>query len=194
MMSYRIICGREKERGIEEQEESEGMELWGKRTRCHVGFSVRTLYQMRREDWPKPSCLNMAATCSRSRSVCEELIPSFGVIATKIPELAASHSFLLPWQSLIWNRPIRWMLLFFCWERCRDSGGLFALQRHVFQRARFTFLTSKIHTAYTYHNANVQRQNWIRRTAWYQTLECFIISIFHLIIINERLTTCHRLS
>lgn len=40
-----------------------------------------------------------------------------------------------------------WMLSLFCSERCRDSGGLFAQEGHVFQRAHFTFLTSKIHTA-----------------------------------------------
>lgn len=85
-----------KKRRIGRKEESERMGLWGKGTGCHVGFIVRDLYQMRHEEWLEPSCSNMATTCSYSRAVCKELIPSFGVIATKIPELAASHSFLLP--------------------------------------------------------------------------------------------------
>lgn len=105
MMSYRIVWRREKGRRREREEESEAIGLWGKGTQCHMGFSVRDLYQIRHEEWPELSCSNMAATCSPLRAVCKELIPSFGVIATKIPELAASHSFLLPWQSLIWSRP-----------------------------------------------------------------------------------------
>ncbi|TSK19981.1 hypothetical protein Baya_1529 [Bagarius yarrelli] len=72
MMSYRIVWKREKERGIEEEEESERIRLWGKGTRCHVGFSVGNIYEMRREEWPKPSCSNMAATCSHSPAVSQE--------------------------------------------------------------------------------------------------------------------------
>lgn len=155
-----------------------GWDSGGKGTRCHMGFRVRNLYQMRHEEWPESCCSNMAATCSHSRAVCKELIPSFWGNCNENTRTGRVTFISLAMAEFNLKQAFEWMLSLFCWERCRDSGGLFV---QVFQRARFKFLTVKIHKA---GHANVRRQHQMTRTVRYEGLVNFILAIFHLIIIN----------